>query len=61
MPTTNLSGIALSRRKLHCVETGLSVTVRALSLPDADALAALRAWHEGLSSREAMSRTLLNG
>jgi hypothetical protein len=40
------------------VETGLSVTVRALSLPDADALAALRAWHEGLSSRDAVTRYL---
>jgi site-specific recombinase XerD len=40
------------------VETGLSVTARPLSLPDADALAALRAWHEGLSSRDTVTRYL---
>ena len=40
------------------METGLSVTARALSLPEADALAALRAWHEGLSSRDAVTRYL---
>jgi site-specific recombinase XerD len=38
------------------VETGLSVTATPLSLPDAASLAALRAWHEGLSSRDAVSR-----
>ena len=36
----------------------LSVTAPALSLPDATALAALRAWHEGLSSRDAVTRYL---
>lgn len=40
------------------MDTGLSVTAPALSLPDAAALAALRAWHEGLSSREAVTRYL---
>jgi hypothetical protein len=40
------------------VKTGLSVTEAAFSLPDAAALAALRAWHDGLSSREAVTRYL---
>jgi site-specific recombinase XerD len=38
------------------VETVLSVTAASLSLPDSAALAALRAWHEGLSSRDAVTR-----
>jgi site-specific recombinase XerD len=33
----------------------LSVTATPLSLPDAASLAALRAWHEGLSSRDAVT------
>lgn len=40
------------------MQTGLSVTATALSLPDAAALAALRAWHEGLSSSDAVRRYL---
>jgi hypothetical protein len=40
------------------VETGLSVTAKLLSLPEAAELAALRAWHEGLSSRDAVARYL---
>jgi site-specific recombinase XerD len=40
------------------VETRLSVSATALSLPDTAALAALRAWHEGLSSRDAVTRYL---
>ncbi len=36
----------------------MSVTATALSLPDAAALAALRAWHEGLPSRDAVTRYL---
>ena len=40
------------------METGLSVTAASLSLPDSAALAALRAWHEGLSSRDAVTRYL---
>jgi hypothetical protein len=40
------------------MKTGLSVTVTPLSLPDAARLAALRAWHEGLSSRDAVTRYL---
>ena len=40
------------------METSLSVTATSLSLPDAAALAALRAWHEGLSSRDAVARYL---
>lgn len=38
------------------MQTRWSVTPTALTLPDADALSALRAWHEGLSSREAVER-----
>ena len=38
------------------MKTRRSVTPTALALPDADALSALRAWHEGLSSREAVER-----
>ena len=38
------------------METRLSVSATALSLPDTAALAALRAWHEGLSSRDAVTR-----
>ena len=41
------------------MEIGLSVTAASLSLPDAAALAALRAWHEGLSSRDAVTRYLV--
>jgi site-specific recombinase XerD len=37
------------------VEIALSVTATPLSLPDAASLAALRAWHEGLSSRDAVT------
>ena len=40
------------------METGLSVPATLLSLPDAASLAALRAWHEGLSSRDAVTRYL---
>lgn len=40
------------------METRLSVSATALSLPDTAALAALRAWHEGLSSRDAVTRYL---
>jgi site-specific recombinase XerD len=40
------------------VETGSSVTATSPSLPDTAALAALRAWHEGLSSRDAVTRYL---
>ena len=40
------------------MKTGRSVTATPLSLPDAAALSALRAWHEGLSSREAVARYL---
>lgn len=40
------------------MKSGLSVTATSLSLPDAAALAALRAWHEGLSSRDAVARYL---
>jgi len=38
------------------VKTGLSVTATPVSLPDAAALAALRGWHEGLSSKDAVTR-----
>lgn len=37
------------------MEIALSVTATPLSLPDAASLAALRAWHEGLSSRDAVT------
>jgi site-specific recombinase XerD len=37
------------------VEIALSVTATPLSLPDAASLAALRAWHEGLSSWDAVT------
>ncbi|HRH85583.1 MAG TPA: site-specific integrase [Rubrivivax sp.] len=37
---------------------GLSVTATPVSLPDAASLAALRAWHEGLSSKDAVTRYL---
>ncbi|MGD9833420.1 MAG: phage integrase family protein [Piscinibacter sp.] len=40
------------------MRTGLSVSATPVSLPDAASLAALRAWHEGLSSRDAVSRYL---
>ena len=40
------------------METGRSVTATPPSLPDAAALSALRAWHEGLSPREAVARYL---
>ena len=40
------------------METGLSVTAASLSLPDSAALAALRAWHEGLASKDAVTRYL---
>ena len=40
------------------MKTSLSVTASTLSLPDAAALSALRAWHEGLSSRDAVDRYL---
>jgi hypothetical protein len=40
------------------VEIGLSATATLLSLSDATVLVALRAWHEGLSSREAVTRYL---
>jgi hypothetical protein len=40
------------------VGTGLPVTATGLSLPDVAALAALRAWHERLSSRGAVTRYL---
>ena len=40
------------------MKTGWSVTATPLSLPDAAALSALRAWHEGLSSRDAVARYL---
>ena len=36
----------------------MSVTAKLLSLPEAAELAALRAWHEGLSSRDAVARYL---
>ena len=38
------------------MQTRQSVAPTALALPDADALSALRAWHEGLSSRDAVER-----
>lgn len=38
------------------MKTGLSVTATPVSLPDAAALAALRGWHEGLSSKDAVTR-----
>jgi hypothetical protein len=56
MPITNLSGIALLAGKLLAVKTSLSVTAPSVSLPDASALAALRAWLEGLPSRDAVMR-----
>lgn len=37
---------------------GLSVTATPVSLPDTASLAALRAWHEGLSSKDAVTRYL---
>lgn len=40
------------------MKTGLSVTATPVSLPDAAALAALRGWHEGLSSKDAVTRYL---
>lgn len=40
------------------METGLSVTAASLSLPDSADLAALRAWHEGLASKDAVTRYL---
>jgi Phage integrase protein len=40
------------------VKTRPSVTAGELLLPDAAALSALRAWHEGLSSRDAVARYL---
>lgn len=40
------------------MKTSLPVIAAPLSLPDAEALAALRAWHEGLTSRDAVTRYL---